>query len=269
MAGVKASEQMDAAVPAPPPIENPDRRTAFHWGPGAAADLRAPFEGAQAITASFSQSGQDIFVLSALGGKRGGRYLEIGAAYAIKTNNTYLLSRDFGWSGVSLELYAGYLGDWLAHRPGDHFQVDDATALPYLEALPVWFPSPDGAGLPPDRIDYLQLDIDPSFNTLKALLALPLDRVRFSVITFETDAYAGDLRARDESRALLEALGYDRVAGDVSVVHEPVSPDPIAFEDWWVDPRAVDQGRIAALRAADLKGRGGLTGREILLRSER
>jgi hypothetical protein len=255
---------MDPAVPPPPHMKNPARRTPFLWEPRSPAALRAPFDGADGIAVSFSQSGQDIFVLSALGGKRNGAYLEIGAAHPVGLNNSCLLSGAFGWKGVSLDLDAGFAREWLRHRPADHFQVDDATAVPYADALPVWFPSAGRAGALPERIDYLQLDIDPSFNTLKVLRALPLDHVRFSVITFETDIYAGDPRARAESRARLEALGYVLVAGDVSVVFAPVSPDPIPFEDWWVDPQVVDRARIASLLAADPARRGGLTAREIL-----
>ncbi len=255
---------MDPAFPASPHINSPSRGAPFRWEPGAASALRTPFEGADLIESSHSQSGQDIFVLCALGGQRGGRYLEIGAAHPVSLNNTCLLSRAFGWTGVSLDLDAGFAREWLRHRPRDHFQVDDATAIPYADALPVWFPSAERQGAFPDRIDYLQLDIDPSANTLKVLLALPLDRVRFSVITFETDVYAGDARARNESRAQLEALGYVLVARDVSVIFEPVSPDPIPFEDWWVDPLIVEPGRIATLLAADSEGRGGLTAGEIL-----
>ncbi|MCK6371030.1 MAG: hypothetical protein L6Q83_06820, partial [Gammaproteobacteria bacterium] len=89
------------------------------------------------------------------------------------------------------------------------------------------------------RLDYLQLDIDPSINTLAVLKRLPLETWRFSVITFETDAYTGDMRARDESRQILAAHGYVPVARDVCVLFPPVSPQPIPFEDWWVDPAAV------------------------------
>jgi hypothetical protein len=243
-------------------------RGPFRWGPGAADALRAPFEGSGGIAESFSQSGQDIFVLSALGGQREGRYLEIGANVPAYHSNTNLLSRAFAWTGASLDFDPGLAREWVRHRPDDHFQIDDATAIPYEDALPVWFPSAGRPGALPDRIDYLQLDIDPSFNTLRAFLALPVDRVRFSVITFETDAYTGDLRAREESRARLQALGYTLVAGDVSVLHEPISLEPIAFEDWWIDPRVVRQGRVEALLAADPERRGGLTAAEILFRDD-
>ena len=41
-----------------------------------------------------------------------------------------------------------------------------------------------------DRIDYLSVDCEPSYNTLKSLLQFPLDRYRCSVITFEHDLYS-------------------------------------------------------------------------------
>jgi hypothetical protein len=98
-------------------------------------------------------------------------------------------------------------------------------------------------------VDYLQLDIDPSVNTLAVLQRLPLDLYRFSVITFETDAYTGDHRARDESRELLGRHGYELVAQDVCVVFSPVSSNPIPFEDWWIDPAIVAKAKVDALKA--------------------
>ena len=41
----------------------------------------------------------------------------------------------------------------------------------------------------PNQIDYLQVDIEPAQQTLNALLQLPHDDYRFSVITYETDVY--------------------------------------------------------------------------------
>ena len=39
---------------------------------------------------SYSQSAQDIFVLSVLDQKRDGTYLEIGSSVPVDNNNTYL-----------------------------------------------------------------------------------------------------------------------------------------------------------------------------------
>jgi len=213
-----------------------------------ARSLRFPFEGADALADNCAQAWQDVFVLSVLEGKRDGRYLEIGGQVPIENNNTHVLQQSFGWTGVTVELNPGHFPEWQRLRPRSVFVIADALTLDYRQAIPRWFGSERG------HVDYLQLDIDPSFNTLAVLKRLPLDAYRFSVITFETDAYTGDPRARDESRELLGRYGYELVAQDVCVVFPPVSSNPIPFEDWWVDPTIVAKAKINALkaRAADL-----------------
>lgn len=214
----------------------------WRWRPEFAKWLRFPFEGAHQVTENFSQSWQDLFVLTMLRGMKGGKYLEVGANEPRSNNNTYVLSRDFGWSGVSIEFDPSFALKWARARADDGFLLSDALAVDYSSVISKWF----GEGV--ERIDYLQLDIEPSYNTLQVLKRIPLGACRFSVITFETDVYAGDLRARDESRALLREHGYEMVASDVGVLFEPVSPNPIPFEDWWVDPAVVDAGVINSMR---------------------
>ncbi len=207
-----------------------------------APHIRIPFAGSDNLARNHSQAWQDIFILLALDGLRDGRYLEVGGHVPVDNNNTCLLHRQFGWNGVTLELDAAHFPYWKTHRPDSALIIADALTIDYAQAMEQWFGDER-------RIDYLQLDIDPSINTLGVLKRLPLDQWRFSVITFETDVYAGDTRARDESRAILSAKGYVPVAKDVGVLFPPVSPNPIPFEDWWVDPQVVRPDVIAQLQA--------------------
>jgi len=213
----------------------------WNWHPDLIPKSRFPFSTMDKIENNFSQSWQDIFTLCMLNGKTQGSYLEIGGHTPINNNNTFLLSSKFNWHGITIEFDPSHLSQWLTKRPGDNFTITDALSINYHKAMPLWF------GPNKNRIDYLQLDIDPSINTLSVLKKLPLNDYRFSVITFETDIYMGDSRARDESRAILSSHGYRLAAADVCVLFAPAGPNPIPFEDWWVDPQAIEKSKIEAL----------------------
>lgn len=193
---------------------------------------------------SHSQALQDKFVLTVTNFKKNGSFLEIGAQHPHENNNTYALHHHFGWSGFSIEIDPSNLRNWQTSRPSSPLVIANALELDYGTALPQWFPNSH------KRIDYLQLDIDPSTNTLAVLKKLPLMDWRFSTITFETDAYTGDLRARNESRQILQELGYHLLVGDVEVLFPPVSKNPIAFEDWWIDATISDSLTTAGIKHA-------------------
>lgn len=55
------------------------------------------------IRKSKSQIGQDLFVLSELGFKRTGYFVEFGATNGIDLSNSYLLEKEFGWNGILAE----------------------------------------------------------------------------------------------------------------------------------------------------------------------
>jgi len=52
---------------------------------------------------SRSQMRQDVVVLSALNFKRGGYFVEFGAANGLDLSNTWLLEKEFGWTGLLAE----------------------------------------------------------------------------------------------------------------------------------------------------------------------
>jgi FkbM family methyltransferase len=52
---------------------------------------------------SYSQEAQDLKVLLHYKLKKNGYFLEIGASDGIKFSNTYLLEKEYGWSGICVE----------------------------------------------------------------------------------------------------------------------------------------------------------------------
>ena len=188
-------------------------------------NLKTKFTGAENIENNWSQSMQDMFVLSMLNGKRNGVYVEIGADQPRVISNSYLLEKDFDWAGVSFELDGDKVIYFNSIRRNKCL-CEDATTYDYKFLF-------EDRNFP-KQIDYLQLDIDPAEGTLAALKALPLDDYRFSVITYETDVYSSGADIQDEQIEILESHGYQLVAKNVKCEGNP-------YEDWWIDPAIISE----------------------------
>ena len=184
---------------------------------------RVQFDGIETITNNYSEAYQDIFILSALNGKREGTYLEIGSADPFYHNNTALLETKFGWTGASIDIRREMVEEFNDKRDNLVFCLD-ATKIDYAKFI-------KKVGLGPD-IDYVQVDCDPPLRSLEILHSLPYDQHRFAVITFEHDFYA-EPGIRDQSRQLLLSKGYRLIAGDVA--YNATN----SYEDWWVHPELV------------------------------
>ena len=197
-------------------------------------DLRWPFKGSEFIEKNYSQSYQDMFVLTALNGKRNGKYLEIGAAEPFYGNNTALLETQFDWTGYSLEIMEHLINPFKEARKNEIIHTD-ATTVDYLAFL-------DGLDEGTEW-DYLQVDCDPPSATYEILKKIPFHKYKFATITYEHDYYAdpqGDYRQK--SRELLIKEGYVLVVGNIA----PDNKRP--YEDWWVHPDLVDNETIEKMK---------------------
>lgn len=197
-------------------------------------NLRYRFPGSENIERSYGQVMQDMFVLSVTNGKRNGTYLEIGSASAFRGNNTALLEKDFGWTGVGIEFQEKFIPEYTANR-SNPVLCQDALTVDYVKLLSSI--ARDGV------VDYLQLDCEPSKITYDIMQLIPFDQFKFAVITYEHDHYV-DMRKqyRQLSREYLTNKGYELVVGNVS-------PDGMsAFEDWWVHPDLVSREIIEIMR---------------------
>jgi hypothetical protein len=178
----------------------------------------------------YSQRGvdQDEFVIETLNKKKNGVYVEIGAYHSIDISNTYLLEKEYGWTGISFEIVQDRVNEFNLNRTNKCY-IGDATVFDYESLF-------DRLNLP-KQIDYLQVDIEPAHNSLMALLALPLEKYRFSVITFEHDLYddPNNIHVKNKQIEVLSGLGYKLVRDNVTCKN-PAYP----FEDWWIDPRVVN-----------------------------
>lgn len=204
-------------------------------------NLKFPFNGSETIERNYSQAYQDMFILSVLNGKKGGRYFEIGASFPVKDSNTYLLESEFDWAGESIEYEESFVNEFRSVRKNPVYHCD---------ALTYDYSTMEG------HYDYLQLDIDPHRATFELLSLIPFDKCTFSVITYEHDDYAHpdnwpsyptlDITSyRKPAREILESKGYVLVAANIG------TSTAYNFEDWYVHPDHVDMDRIKEMIAND------------------
>ena len=198
------------------------------------AKLKYKFQGSELIQRNYSQTYQDMFILTMLKGKKNGKYLEIGSAHPYKGSNTALLEKQFGWVGASLEILEDEVNNFKKERINPVF-LKDATKVDYTKFLQELDLGKD--------YDYLQVDCEPPSVTFEILKKIPLDKYRFAVITFEHDYYADITKSyRELSRHYLRDKGYVLVASNIA-------PNSTAcYEDWWVHPNLVDKDVIELMK---------------------
>jgi tetratricopeptide (TPR) repeat protein len=187
-------------------------KEAMHYSPG---KFQLRFNNSNLVKTNYAQTYQDLFPLTELNGKNNGTYLEIGCADPIICNNTYLLEKTFGWTGISIDIEAHHISKFKLERKNTAICAD-ATKIDYTQLLSNM----------PEVIDYLQVDCEPpavSFDILKKILTT--NKI-FNTITFEHDSYLAGDEIKNESRKLLEK-DYVLVVPDVRFDAKGI------FEDWW------------------------------------
>ena len=175
---------------------------------------------------TYSEVMQDRFVIKMTQEKKQGIYVEIGSGHPTRSNNTYLLESEYHWSGISVELNSELVREF-KHARLNPVIAADATSLAYPELFTEF-------NLP-NVIDYLQIDIDPALQSLEVLKIIPLEKYKFSVITFEHDRYRANRRIAQESRQLLKNYGYILLIKNVK--SQKLKP----FEDWWIHPELIEK----------------------------
>ena len=192
---------------------------------------------------SYSQTAQDLFVISVMKEKQNGYFIEIGSNHPIQHNNTYLLETKYNWKGLMVEYDKSFESSYKIHRPNSIYQMNDARLVNYREIL-------DTNNFP-ENIDYLQVDLDVNNkSTLDTFLLLNntvFAKYKFATITFEHDIYTGNyFDTQSISRQIFADRGYILVFPDVSVFWEG-SYKP--FEDWYVHPDLVDMNFINSIKS--------------------
>lgn len=197
-------------------------------------NFKFPFNHIDRISSNFSQTYQDMFILSVLKGKESGTYLEIGAGDPFSNNNTALLE-SFNWKGSSIEIDPQLVSNFNSHRKNLSYCFD-ATKVDYRKFIKERYQE--------NIIDYLQVDCEPAKTTFEVLLSIPFDEFKFRVITYEHD-YSIDMTRsyREKSRRYLKSLGYVLLVNDIGPT------DWFSYEDWWIHPDLVDSDIIEKMKS--------------------
>lgn len=151
----------------------------------------------------YSQCGQDLIVLKYLENKRNGYFLDIGSGYPITINNTYLLEKNYGWKGISIDIenYIEPNGKtWDETRNSIHI-LNNALNIDYSFLL--------NEHKAPKVIDFITMDLEPPSLTFELLYKIPFNEYSFNFISFETDEgrEGGDYR-KIKSREYITSKGY-------------------------------------------------------------
>jgi FkbM family methyltransferase len=199
---------------------------------------------------SKSQFHQDLFVLSQLNFKTSGYFVEFGATNGVDLSNTYLMEKEFGWTGILAEP-ARCWHPQLRQNRGAHIDTDcvwsdSSSTLSFIEAdIPDLstisrYSDADRHGklrengkpyqvqtislndllekyAAPEQIDYLSIDTEGS--EFEILNHFDFSKHSFKVITCEHNF----TEAREKLLELLSAKGYTRVHPQLSGV-----------DDWYV-----------------------------------
>jgi hypothetical protein len=184
-----------------------------------------------------SQSGQDLFVLSALTKKRDGYFLEIGSNDPVNINNSYILESEFNWKGLMVEYDKKWESSYKQKRTSNYI-IQDATTVNYAQLFSQYnFPK---------SMDYLQIDLEvdnrSTLSTLELIDRTIFPNYTFSVVTFEHDIYRGNyFNTQQLSRNIFLKNGYVPVFKNVKNCGNP-------FEDWYVHPNFVDMTYINSIK---------------------
>ena len=196
---------------------------------------------------SKSQLSQDMFILTYLGFKRDGYFVEFGATNGVGLSNTWLLEKEFGWKGILAEPSKNW-----------HEELSNNRSC-YIENKAVWIKSDEtltflectGPELStiadfrnidshsrkgktyevetisledlldkydaPNVIDYLSIDTEGS--ELDILSNFDFEKFKFRVITVEHNFTEN----RQKINQLLSSKGYKQVLESIS-----------SFDDWYI-----------------------------------
>lgn len=171
---------------------------------------------------TYSQCGQDLFVLEQTKFLKNGLFVDIAAADPININNTFLLEKEYGWDGISIEIDSQYNEKWKQRK--SLFINQDAFQIDYEKCFDAILEKHKKIK---KHLNYLSLDLEPPSLTNKLLHFLPLNKYTFDVITYEHDSYRVGAEYKNDAKKYLLSLGY-------TLLKEDNKSNDCVYEDWYI-----------------------------------
>ena len=184
---------------------------------------RWQFDDLNVIERNYSRHFQDMFVISLLRGKMEGTFVEIGSGHPTLFNNTYMLEKDFGWSGLSVDH---------SERMCAQFSRERNTSVILADASTLDYKSLFKQHCLEQHIEFLRINSDES--SLAVLDAIPFGKHEFSIIQFQHNECWWGSTYKDKSREYLNNIGYKLFVPDVAI------DEKNSYEDWWVHPSLIN-----------------------------
>jgi FkbM family methyltransferase len=206
------------------------------------------------VAQSQSQLGQDVFALTTLDFKRDGFFIEFGATDGVSLSNTWLLEKEFGWTGILAEPAKGWHKKLRENRASIISEScvwkESGTEISFSESAELStitkFKDADLHSAArrssstynvvtislmdlciqnnaPKHIDFISIDTEGS--EFEILSQFDFESYKVSVICVEHNYTKNRLRIKK----LLEKNGFERIFEDLS-----------QFDDWYIHRKNLD-----------------------------
>ena len=168
------------------------------------------------------------FVYKILDDKKNGSFIEVGSSHWKENSNTYVLEKDFGWSGLGLDIEQHFVDEYNKNRVSKCIKADALVFNwdKYLEENNF-----------PKQMDFLQIDVDDiiPFSNVLALINFPFSRYTFNVVAIEHIANIDSKyeNSKNVQREILKLHGYILVASfftDEWWIHESLGIAPSTYD---------------------------------------
>jgi FkbM family methyltransferase len=202
----------------------------------------------------YSQSKQDKWVLQNLSFKNKGIFIDIGAYDGIQTSNTYVLEKDYNWSGICIEANSDIYQRLIKNRNctniygavsnynGDCYFSSDKITNEGVKTPCFLLNDILEKNLNQNVIDYLSIDVEG--HEFSILETIDFDKWKFKLLTVEHNLYCNGSEQKNKIFDLLSKKGYTRVVEDAVCLDTNPTWNNKPYEDWYVNSDFTFENKI-------------------------